>query len=104
MEQTAIIWAFISICTVLLMSILYMFTLHVKTVKYMSDRILANSLGEAKLLDIAKDEDVMEIRFPKDDELLAKEEEVHRKKRLIDLRKQDAQLEKEMKKTIKMYG
>jgi cell division protein FtsN len=103
-NPTVMIYILSGVVIVLSVVCVTILTIYFKSVKYMSDRILANSLGEAKILDLAKPEDVLEVKFPKDDELLAKEEENLRKKRLMELTKESERLDKEMKKTIKMYG
>jgi len=84
--------------------LVFVLILNQKNVQYLSDRILARSLGEAKMLDKQAKETGLDIMFPMDDETLAMAEENKKKERIVRLRKEQEVLDKQMAKLKKKFG
>ena len=105
MEIATMFWTLVGIIVCLLLFGLLFVIIFYKTVKYQSDRILANSLGEAKILEGADKTDAyLYSGMPETDEVLAKREENQQKATLIKLRKEGKALDKELEKIQKTYG
>ena len=80
-------------------------TLYKKSVDSLSEKLLARSLSEVKMLQSFKgNKDGYEIVFPYDDETMALKEENTRKKRRMQLEKEKQKLDKEMDKVFKTKG
>jgi len=104
-EPTIMFQVLVGIIACLLVCAIFFAILVYRLIKYQSDRILANSLGEAKILESSEKSDIMTLSgFPETDEVLAKKEDNVRKAKLIKLNKEAKVLDKEMDKIVKTYG